>query len=192
MRALLLALGCLWLRTLRVRWTGGDPDALPARAVIVLWHEHLPVCIRAFSRRGIDVLISRSDDGEWAAEACRRFGYRVHRGSSSRGASGGMRALARGLETGCGLAGMALDGPRGPRRSAKPGALWLASLAGAPILPVWVHAPCSFRLGTWDRSLIPLPFSRVEVSLGEPLTPRNAGELAAAMADLEWRRSGAD
>lgn len=188
MRALLLALGCLWLRTLRVRWTGSGPESLPARAVIVLWHEHLPACIRAFSHLGIDVLISPSADGEWAAEACRRFGYRVHRGSSTRGAFGGMRTVARGLETGSRWVGMALDGPRGPRRCVKPGSLWLASLADVPVLPVWVRAPFSFRLGTWDRCLVPMPFSKVEVSMGQPISPENPGELASAMASLE--RSG--
>jgi lysophospholipid acyltransferase (LPLAT)-like uncharacterized protein len=191
-RALLLALGSLWLRSLRIRWIGPPGAKLPARAVIVLWHEHLPVCIRAFSHRGIDVLISRSADGGWAAEACARFGYRVHRGSSSRGSTAGLRALARGMETGSGLAGMALDGPKGPRRSAKPGALWLASRAGAPILPVWVHAPRSFRLGSWDRSLIPLPFSAVDVRVGAPLRPETAEAVAGAMADLERRHAERD
>ena len=137
MRILLLALGRLWLRSLRVRWIRPEP-ALPDRAVIVLWHEHLPACIRIFSRRGIHVLISRSADGDWAARACERFGYRVHRGSSSRGAAGGMRALARAMETDGGLAGMALDGPRGPRRVPKPGSLWLARQRSSPwCLSAW-------------------------------------------------------
>ena len=153
MNRLLLRLGCLWLRTLRVHWV--SPCELPERAVILLWHEHLPACIRVFSHRGIDVLISRSSDGAWAAEACKRFGYRVHRGSTSSGGAAGMRALARGMETGKGLAGMALDGPRGPRREIKPGSLWLSQLAGIPVVPVSIRADRAFRLGTWDRCLVP-------------------------------------
>jgi lysophospholipid acyltransferase (LPLAT)-like uncharacterized protein len=183
LRALLLGLGRLWLRSLRVRWeTETDP---PQRAIIVLWHEHLPICMRAFSHRGIDVLISRSADGDWAAEACERFGYRVHRGSSTRGSMGGMRALARSLGRGNGSAGMALDGPRGPRRVAKTGSLWLSAQTLAPIIPVWVEAPKSFRLKSWDRCVVPLPFSEVTLRVGAPLHPRNLEDLEAAMRRLE-------
>ncbi len=91
------------------------------------------------------------------------------------------------------LAGMALDGPRGPRRSVQPGALWLARHLELPLLPVAVRAERAFRLGTWDQSLIPLPFSRVHVWIGEPLPAGYPEQLAAAMnqaaADLErWAR----
>lgn len=199
MRSLLLGLGCLWLRTWRVRWISGGreiqlpPDgSLPARAVILLWHEHLPACIRAFSGRGIDVLISLSRDGGWAAEACARFGYRVHRGSSSRGSTGGLRDLARGMETGSGLAGMALDGPRGPRRRPKEGSVWLARRAGVPVVPVHIEAPWSFRLRSWDRCLIPFPFAKVAVFLGEPFHPENPEEIRRAMLALERAGRGPD
>jgi lysophospholipid acyltransferase (LPLAT)-like uncharacterized protein len=183
LRALLLGLGRLWLRSVRVRWEPGA--GLPPRAIIVLWHEHLPICMRAFSHRGIDVLISRSADGDWAAEACERFGYRVHRGSSSRGSMGGMRALARSLGRGTGSAGMALDGPRGPRRAAKTGSLWLSARTETPIVPVWVEAPRSFRLKSWDRCVVPWPFTEALLRVGAPFHPRSVEELEAAMRELE-------
>lgn len=184
MRVLLLALGRLWLRSLRVRWIGPE-SPLPDGAVIVLWHEHLPACIRIFSGRGIHVLISRSADGDWAARACESFGYRVHRGSSTRGGAGGMRTLLRAMETGGGLAGMALDGPRGPRRMPKPGSLWLARKRASPVVPVWVDARRAFRLKSWDRSLIPWPFSRVTVLIGKPFHPLGGDQIEAAMRNLE-------
>lgn len=190
---MLLGLACLWLKTLRLRWPAGS--ALPGGAVIVLWHEHLPICMRAFAGRGIHVLISKSGDGEWAARACARMGYRVHRGSSSATARisagaqakafGGLRTLARAAETGKSLVGMALDGPRGPRREPKPGSLWLARRLGVPIVPVFIEAPKAFRLGTWDRALVPFPFSRVEIKLGSPVFPGSTDELARAMEDAE-------
>ena len=188
MNRLLLRLGCLWLRSLRVH--GPSLDDLPHRAIIVLWHEHLPACIRAFSHRRIDVLISLSADGAWAAEACGRFGYRVHRGSTSRGGSTGMRALirsleTRGLENGTGSAGMALDGPRGPRREIQPGVLWLSRLSGIPVVPVSIRAPRAFRLKTWDRCLIPLPFSKVEVRIGAAFHPLEIDDIRRAMDALE-------
>lgn len=191
MRFLLLALGRLWLRSLRVSWI--DPEtALPESAVIVLWHEHLPACIRIFSGRGIHVLISRSADGDWAARACESFGYRVHRGSSTSGGAGGMRTLLRSMETGGGLAGMALDGPRGPRRIPKHGSLWLARQRASAVVPVWVDARRAFRLNSWDRSLIPWPFSRVTVRIGKPFHPQGEGQIAEAMRNLESQASQAD
>jgi lysophospholipid acyltransferase (LPLAT)-like uncharacterized protein len=187
LRSLLLGLARLWLGSLRLRWPEGS--ALPENAVIVLWHEHLPVCMQAFAGRGIHVLISKSRDGEWAARACLALGYRVHRGSSSAGADGkafgGLRALARAGRGGKVRIGMALDGPRGPRRVPKPGSLWLARLLQAPIVPVAIEAKRAFRLGSWDRALIPLPFSRVEVRLGKAVQPRSLEEIEEAMGEAE-------
>lgn len=160
--------------------------------------------MRAFSGRGIHVLVSKSRDGEWAAQACARMGYRVHRGSSSEAgdgkAFGGLRALARAAGAGDAaggegvagrdgamagkksiLIGMALDGPRGPRRIPKPGSLWLAQRYSLPLIPVAVEARRAFRLGTWDRTLIPWPFSRVDIRLGEALHPRLMGDIEEAM-----------
>lgn len=145
--------------------------------------------MRAFADRGIHVLVSKSRDGEWAARACADMGYRVHRGSSSGGgqgkAFGGLRALARAAETGPALIGMALDGPRGPRRIAKPGSLWLAERLGIPLVPVAIEARRAFRLGSWDRTMIPWPFSRVEIRLGPPIRPDSQADLARAMAAAE-------
>ena len=193
MRKLLLGLGCIWLRTLRVRWQYASdtppapalPDGiLPARAVILLWHEHLPICMRAFSHRGIHVLISPSRDGAWAAAACRRFGYRVHRGSSSQGSLEGLRALARAME-GAETVGMALDGPRGPRRVPKAGSSWLARRADAAVVPVWAEARFAFRLKSWDRCLVPFPFTKVILRVGTPFHPQSADQIPAAMARVE-------
>lgn len=176
---LIHALIRLWMSTWRLRWPAGT--VLPERGVLVLWHEHLPACIPAFARRGIGVLISRSGDGAFAAEACGRLGYKVYRGSGSRGALSGLRALARGLEGEISLAGMALDGPRGPRRDPKPGSLWLAGVAGLPVHPIAIRASWALRLKTWDRCLLPLPFAKVEVRVGPPCHPSGPEEVFAAM-----------
>jgi lysophospholipid acyltransferase (LPLAT)-like uncharacterized protein len=145
--------------------------------------------MRAFAGRGIRVLVSKSRDGEWAARACLRMGYRVHRGSSAPGgdgkAFGGLRALARAAAGDPGLIGMALDGPRGPRREAKPGALWLARRLKIPVVPLAVEARSGFRLGTWDRTLIPWPFTRVDVRVGMAVHPVSDADVEAAM-----RRAG--
>lgn len=183
MKSLLLSLGCLWLRTLRIHWV--NSHELPKQGVIVLWHEHLPACIRVFSKLGIEVLISKSADGAYAAEACRRFGYKVHRGSTSLGGQSGIRALARGLGKSGGLAGMALDGPKGPCRKIQPGSLWLSQIKGIPVVPVFIRAKRSFRLSTWDHCLVPLPFAKIEVYLGKAFHPKNIHEIELAMKALE-------
>jgi lysophospholipid acyltransferase (LPLAT)-like uncharacterized protein len=178
--ALVLSLARLWMRTWRLRGPGAS--VLPERGVLVLWHEHLPACIPAFAGRRIGVLVSRSADGGLAAEACRRLGYRVFRGSGTRGALSGLRALARGMgEAGGGLAGMALDGPRGPRRDPKPGSLWLAEAAGVPVFPIAVKAGFALRLKTWDRCLLPLPFAKVVVRVGPACRPADSEALRRAM-----------
>lgn len=187
-RAFAYTLAYSWLRTLRLRWPDGA--ILPPRGIILLWHEHLPVCMRAFSGRGIHVLVSKSRDGEWAARSCARMGYRVHRGSSSAPgagkAFGGLRALARAAgAAGPALIGMALDGPRGPRRVPKPGSFWLAQRFALPVIPVSVRARRGFRLGTWDGTLVPWPFSRVEIRVGSPFHPDSPEGIGEAMRAVE-------
>ncbi len=202
MRKLLARLGGIWLRTLRVHWVGPQPvDG----GIFLLWHEHLPACIRAFSHRGINVLISSSEDGGLAATACASLGYRVQRGSSSHGGAAGLRRLARAI---CGRtqnekilshsskipiwAGMALDGPRGPRRLPKAGSLWLAQFTRLPVIPVWVQARTATRVSSWDRSVVPWPFSRIDVRLGAAFHPQSLEEIQLAMETLELADKNAD
>lgn len=164
---------------------------LPAAGILGLWHEHLPALLPVFAHRNIAVLISQSRDGEWAARACHRFGYRVFRGSDSRG-SVALRHLARALEGPFPLVGMALDGPRGPRRRAKPGLLWLTGRKDLPFFPLAVSAGPAFRLSSWDRALVPWPFARIAVRLGSPLFPRSPAEVEEAMAREEKALAAAE
>ncbi len=114
-----------------------------------------------------------------------------------------MRALARNLiagkpfvsratPTNSQLAGMALDGPRGPRHAIQPGTQWLSQFSGIPVVPVYIRAPFAFRLNSWDRSLIPLPFSVVEVRLGQSFHPTDTAQIKAAMLAVEHPISTAD
>jgi lysophospholipid acyltransferase (LPLAT)-like uncharacterized protein len=103
-----------------------------------------------------------------------RFGLDVVRGSSSRGAEAAARALAATLGRGEDVA-MVPDGPRGPREVFEPGAIALAALTGARIVPVAVAAHPAGRLPSWDEFLIPLPFARCAAVFGEPVgVPRDA------------------
>jgi lysophospholipid acyltransferase (LPLAT)-like uncharacterized protein len=119
--------------------------------------------------RPVHVLASRSRDGEMVSRFARAFGFRVVRGSSSRGGSAALRVLARLLRDERAEVGVVPDGPRGPRFIAQPGTVLLAKLGQAPIVPLGLGASRATVLGSWDALLIPHPFARVAVVFGDPL-----------------------
>ena len=103
------------------------------------------------------------------ATAARTLGYRVTRGSSSRGAVGGLLALLKEVRAGHNTA-LAVDGPRGPRGVCKPGIVRLAQKTGAPLFPMGVASSRKFVFEkTWNKVYLPLPFSRQVIYLAEPL-----------------------
>jgi lysophospholipid acyltransferase (LPLAT)-like uncharacterized protein len=120
-------------------------------------------------RRSAYVLASRSRDGELMSRFAGAFGFRVVRGSSSGGASTALRALARLLRDEGAAVALASDGPRGPRYVAQPGAVLLAKLGRAPIVPVGLGVSRGTVLGSWDAFVVPHPFARVVVVFGDPL-----------------------
>ena len=137
------------------------------------WHNRLFLMSyihrRFFSHRPPGAgMTSRSKDGEWAAQLVLRFGITPVRGSAARGGTAALRELARFLRRGEDV-GLTPDGSRGPRYELKPGLVLLAQLSRRPILPVGVEYSHCFRLKSWDGFMIPLPFSRVNVTLGKLL-----------------------
>lgn len=151
------------------------------------WHGHLLVFAFHHRGAGLATLISQSRDGEYIARVTQRWGYEVLRGSSSRGGSSALRAMVRVLRDGRSLA-VTPDGPRGPRRRLKPGALLAARMSGVPVLATAAAATSAWWLGGWDRFLVPRPFARVRLVYGEPRTiPRDAddAEMARIGGELE-------
>jgi lysophospholipid acyltransferase (LPLAT)-like uncharacterized protein len=176
-----VSLARFWLSTLRIRLC--DSQIPRQNAIIALWHEHQPILSRVFRNENFAVLISKSRDGDLAAGLCQGWGYHVYRGSSSKGGTSGMKQLLRHLQDpqSSHLAGMALDGPRGPYHSIQPGTVWLSQTTGIPIYPVTLTAKPSIALKNWDRTVIPMPFARVEVTIGKPMIPRGEEELRETM-----------
>lgn len=158
-----------WVRSLRIHEVSTAP--LPPSGILVLWHSDMLPCLRAFSRCGMRVLISQSADGDFAAAAASRLGYRVTRGSSSRGGIAALKGLARGLEREGGWVAFVADGPRGPRATAKPGAAWLARTTKLPVVGIRASARCGLTLGGWARVRIPFPFTRVTLHVSPPVHP---------------------
>jgi lysophospholipid acyltransferase (LPLAT)-like uncharacterized protein len=122
-----------------------------------------------YGRRRVHALTSRSRDGEVLSRFVQGFGVRVVRGSSSRGGTRALLALARLLrEEGAEIL-LVPDGPRGPRHVAQPGAVLLAKMTGVPVVPVAFAATPRTVLRSWDAFLVPHPFARAVVIFGQPI-----------------------
>jgi lysophospholipid acyltransferase (LPLAT)-like uncharacterized protein len=155
---------------------------LRARGVPVLfalWHGRMFLSIQAHRGEGIVTMASRSKDGEIIAGWLERNGYAVVRGSTTRGGGEALRRMARSVRSGR-HAALTVDGPKGPPRIVQPGVVQLARLTGAWILPITSSASRPRFLASWDRYLLPLPFSRSFVAYGEPFPiPREMSDEAA-------------
>jgi lysophospholipid acyltransferase (LPLAT)-like uncharacterized protein len=136
--------------------------------VMAFWHGRILPATFYFRNRGIVVITSENFDGEWIARIIERFGYGTARGSTSRGARRAMLQLVRDMKRGK-PAGFTVDGPRGPARVVQPGAVWLASVTGNPVLPFHLEASSHWTTRSWDRTQIPKPFSTVALVIGEPI-----------------------
>ena len=118
--------------------------------------------------RPIAMLISRHGDGLLIAETIRHFGVRTIAGSSSRGGADALRAMLTTLKSGISVC-VTPDGPRGPRMRATAGVVHAARLAGVPLLAGTVATGRRRVLGSWDRFLLALPFSRGVYVIGHPI-----------------------
>jgi lysophospholipid acyltransferase (LPLAT)-like uncharacterized protein len=159
-------------RTLRWQAEGWENyraiEGARKNAIFAFWHGRLFMATYFFRNRGIVVMISRNKDGEYIARVIKRFGYGTARGSSSRGSRGAMVELMRELRRDRPI-GFTLDGPRGPRYVAKPGAVWIASKSGDPLFPFHISAEKKWVLTSWDQFQIPKPFTRARVCMGAPI-----------------------
>ncbi|MEE2663472.1 MAG: lysophospholipid acyltransferase family protein [Myxococcota bacterium] len=172
--AALRALGATW----RISQDGPDPFEPGGGPVIgVVWHEHILVLAHRFRDRGYSVAVSRSRDGDWISAALPLLGYREPvRGSSSRAGTTALRGLMREVQSGTTVSILA-DGPRGPAHVSKLGPVALGRLTGVAPTPLTFCARPAIRFGSWDRTVLPLPFARVRLSYGEPIAvPPDADE----------------
>jgi len=156
---------------------------LKARSVPILfalWHGRMFLSIQAHRNEGIVTMASRSKDGEIIAGWLESNGYSVVRGSSTRGGSQALREMVRLVRSGRSAA-LTVDGPTGPPRQVQPGIVQLARLTGGWILPITSSSARPRFLASWDRYLLPAPFSKNVVLYGAPFpVPRDADEAGVA------------
>jgi hypothetical protein len=131
--------------------------------IFCFWHQCVLPCAIYFRTTGATILISRSFDGELITRILNLFGFHAVRGSSSRGAREGLLGLKNVIESGK-PAIFTADGPRGPIYQTKMGPIKLAQMTGAPIGVFHLEPERAWALRSWDRFLIPKPFTRIVVS----------------------------
>ncbi|HEX4319562.1 MAG TPA: lysophospholipid acyltransferase family protein [Acidobacteriaceae bacterium] len=138
----------------------------PGGEIYCFWHQCVLPCAFYFRSTHATILISQSFDGELITRTLELLGYRAVRGSSSRGGQQGLIGLRRVLDEGT-PAIFTADGPRGPIYRAKMGPVKLAQLTGAPIGCFHLQPKSAWVAKSWDRFLIPKPFTRIAVSWGQ-------------------------
>ncbi len=174
LRAWLGGVGALVVRALGTTWRVevlGENPVGPGKPPVAgaLWHRGLFIAAHFFRDQRIVVMVSRSRDGDWIERVLSGLGFAGSpRGSSSRGGWSALRRQVELVRDGH-TAALLCDGPRGPARVAKAGVVALARAAGVAIQPVGLSARPCLRFGSWDTTLLPLPFARVVVVFGRPL-----------------------
>jgi len=185
----IVRLGALLVRTLAATWRirvigdeGLRAEREAGRAVIItLWHGQMLPLLYQHRGEGVAILISEHRDGEIIARIATALGHRTVRGSTTRGAGRALLSMVRQVESGQDIA-VTPDGPRGPAKSFAAGALIVAQRTGAAIIPATVVARSAWRLGSWDRFMIPRPFARVIISYGAAAHV-SAGDARAASSE---------
>ena len=137
------------------------------------WHQHHILCsnlLRRWINRGFRAcfLVSASVDGEVPARVARAWGAEVIRGSANQTGALALRDMQQMMKNGYSIVTTA-DGPNGPKYEFKPGAVLMARIGGVPMVPVACAAEWAWYLDRWDSFMIPKPFSRIVLAIGEPI-----------------------
>ncbi|MGH7590166.1 MAG: lysophospholipid acyltransferase family protein [Gemmatimonadales bacterium] len=147
------------------RWREARGSGRPI--VMMCWHESLLPLVWHHRGQGITLVVSEARDGGYLADLGLALGYRLVRGSSTRGGARALLGAVRELEAGHTVA-FTPDGPRGPRRELKPGVVAAAQRGGALIVALHAVAGRAWQFRSWDRFGLPKPFTRIEVRYAEP------------------------
>ena len=136
--------------------------------IFTLWHGRMFVPIYVMRGKKICPMISLHSDGEMIARTVMKLGYQTVRGSSTRGGKQAFHDLVNKVKQGT-VGAMIPDGPTGPVHKLKPGTLFIAQQAGAYLLPMTFSAQKNKVFKSWDKFLLPMPFSKVLVLYGKPI-----------------------
>ncbi len=161
----------LYTKTIRLRFEGRDTidNHLKnnGRIVHASWHQRFfgGFFLPKILGKPICIMISQSRDGDFAANIAGRVGWIPARGSSSKGGRNALREMINEIMK-CRIAGHIVDGPTGPPHVVKPGLIALAQQSGAAICPTFVLYENAWTFNSWDRFMVPKPFSKVVIRFG--------------------------
>lgn len=166
----------LWTKTLRFEPRGDYQTFLnmldaEEPMVLALWHGELfPATAYGYTITSrLVTFVSQSKDGELIARVIERLGHTTVRGSSTRGGVKALLQAKRIMEKEKRMAVFTVDGPRGPRHEAKDGVIFLAQRAKAKIIPLRAYPSRATTFNSWDKFVLPWPFTRCPLYLGEPM-----------------------
>jgi lysophospholipid acyltransferase (LPLAT)-like uncharacterized protein len=136
------------------------------KVLYVFWHENMLPPLFTHRGRMVGVIVSPSMDGELMSRVLKLLRFEVFRGDTERKGSRALIELIKYGRKGHEIA-ITPDGPKGPRRKAKKGVFLVAQKTGLPLLAVRITSRKSFRFSSWDKFMLPYPFSRIEIELNE-------------------------
>jgi len=161
-----------WFLTCHIKTHGQSyRDQINSRqvpAVATFWHYSFMFVFYYLRKDSAVVMVSASKDGEYISRVANKLGYETVRGSRKKGGMQAIKALIRHMRGGKNT-GIVADGSQGPPRVVQAGSIVLASRACAPILPMVWSCNRYKRFGSWDGTVLPYPFSRIDFFYGEPL-----------------------
>lgn len=163
----------IWCSSLRIKNLSPQNEDyfknLPGKYILTLWHSRIFYLFYYFRRRpDLNILISASEDGDLLARLAILMGYTVIRGSTFKNSVSAGRKLIKVLRKNERIVVVG-DGSRGPRHKAQPGTIELAKITGSPLIPMTYNVKNKFELNSWDRFVIPFPFTRGALNFSEPI-----------------------
>jgi len=167
--------------TVRIRFVGSRPEprgvsGMPRQYIAAIWHSRILIFSHLYKGWRVSILVSRSEDGEIIARILQQQGFDTVRGSTNKKGRQALTLLIRRIREG-GSAVIIPDGPQGPRFRVQPGIILLAQKTGVPIYPMSYSARHAKIFSSWDRFMLPRPFTECCVVYGDPIrVPADADE----------------
>ena len=158
------------------RWQ--DLRAQDTPVLLCAWHQQFFSAIyhfKSYSKFNPGLMISQSKDGDLISGVANRSGWHTPRGSSSRGGKQAMGAMITHLKT-HGFGAQILDGPTGPIGRVKAGVIKMALEADAVVIPLYTSAEKAWFFNSWDRFMLPKPFSQVFITFGQEIRLESIGQ----------------
>jgi lysophospholipid acyltransferase (LPLAT)-like uncharacterized protein len=175
-----------WRATITIE--SRNRKVLDRPAALAFWHGRTIGLLMDRLGCGAVAMASRSADGALAAGALAAAGVRVARGSTRKGGVEALNEMEAIVRAGSPFAALTVDGPKGPWRKVKPGIVAIAKRLGVPLVPGTFSCRSARVLDSWDRLVLPRPFTRVVTVYGEPIPPEELPEEMDEAVELVGNR----